>query len=54
LDEISAAPDWQNAIEYLRDRGARLNDCFVLTGSSARDLKGGAERLPGRRGRARD
>lgn len=46
FDEISAVPDWQNAIKYLRDQTACRNDCFVLTGSSARDLKGGAERLP--------
>jgi len=50
LDEISSVPDWQRGIKYLRDNTDAADDCFVLTGSSARDIRRGGERLPGRRG----
>lgn len=50
LDEISSVPDWQRGIKYLRDQTRAAEDCFVLTGSSATDIRTGAERLPGRRG----
>jgi predicted AAA+ superfamily ATPase len=50
LDEISSVPDWQKGIKYLRDQTTAAEDCFVLTGSSAADIRAGAERLPGRRG----
>lgn len=50
LDELSWVPNWQSALLYLRDHTAAAQDCFLLTGSSARDLRSGAERLPGRRG----
>lgn len=52
LDEISGVPNWQRAIKFLRDQTAARGDCFVLTGSSARDIRRGGERLPGRRGPA--
>lgn len=54
LDEISAVPDWQRAVKYLRDNTPARNDFFVLTGSIASDIRRGAERLPGRRGPAAD
>lgn len=54
LDELSWVREWQSALLYLRDHTAAAQDCFVLTGSSARDLRHGAERLPGRRGPSRD
>ena len=50
LDEISSLPDWQRGIKYLRDNTDAREDCFVLTGSSALDIRRGGERLPGRRG----
>ncbi|MDO8674288.1 MAG: ATP-binding protein [Dehalococcoidia bacterium] len=54
IDELSWVRDWQTALLYLREHTDAANDCFVLTGSSAVDLRGGAERLPGRRGQAQD
>lgn len=50
LDEVSSLPDWQKAMKFLRDHTPAAGDTFVLTGSSARDIRVGAERLPGRRG----
>jgi predicted AAA+ superfamily ATPase len=50
LDELSWVRDWQTAILALRDHGDAAGDCLVLTGSSARDIRAGGERLPGRRG----
>lgn len=54
LDEVSALPDWQRGIKYLRDNTDAAEDCFVLTGSSALDIRRGGERLPGRRGPGTD
>lgn len=54
LDEISSLPDWQRGITYLRDNTDAREDCFVLTGSSALDIRRGDERLPGRRGPGTD
>lgn len=54
LDEVSALADWQRGIKYLRDNTDAIEDCFVLTGSSARDIRRGGERLPGRRGPGSD
>ncbi len=50
LDEISSVPRWQKAIKYLFDKEELDGIDFVLSGSSATDIKRGAERLPGRRG----
>ena len=50
LDEISSVPDWQKAIKYARDTGLAASDFLLLTGSSAADIRRGAERMPGRRG----
>ena len=52
FDEVSSLPDWQRAIKYLRDQTPAAGYTFILTGSSARDIRVGAERLPGRRGPA--
>lgn len=50
IDEITAVVGWQRVIKKLRDTGV-LGKCSVLlTGSSAYDLKSGAERMAGRRG----
>jgi len=51
IDEISLVPGWQNAIKQIIDLGWGRSTTFILTGSSAVDIKRGAERLPGRRGR---
>src|SRR5579859_4259868 len=54
LDEISSVPDWQLGIKAAWDSGLTADDSVVLTASSAHDLKRGAERLPGRRGKGQD
>lgn len=54
LDEVQFVSDWQQAIKHLHDTHRLGEDCVVLTGSSARDLRSGGELLPGRRGRAVD
>ncbi len=51
IDEISLVSNWQNAIKQAIDLGWGRSTTFILTGSSAVDIKRGAERLPGRRGR---
>jgi predicted AAA+ superfamily ATPase len=51
IDEVTAIERWQVAFKRLVDEG-RLRDVLVVTtGSRATDLRRGAERLPGRRGR---
>ena len=50
IDEISYVKDWQRAIKELRDNTVLRNDLMLLSGSSALDIKRGAERMPGRRG----
>jgi predicted AAA+ superfamily ATPase len=54
FDEITALPDWQLGIKSAWDAGITSDDALLLTSSSAHDLKRGAERLPGRRGKGRD
>jgi predicted AAA+ superfamily ATPase len=54
LDEVSTLREWQRGIKYLRDNTDAADDCFVLTGSSALDIRRGGERLPGRRGAGSD
>ncbi|RKX37469.1 MAG: ATP-binding protein [Thermotogae bacterium] len=53
LDEISMVDGWQKAIKELRDNTDFADDFFVLTGSSAWDIKRSAERLPGRKGKVK-
>jgi predicted AAA+ superfamily ATPase len=50
IDEITAVKGWQLLIKKLRDNGMLSDKCVILTGSSAHDLKAGAERMAGRRG----
>lgn len=50
LDEITTVPQWPRALKWLWDNTPAREDTFVLTGSSAADLRAGAERMPGRRG----
>ncbi len=54
LDEASFFPDWPRAIKVLIDMGFDRNATYVVTGSSALDLKRSSEKLPGRRGKGCD
>lgn len=54
LDEASFLPDWPRGIKVLVDMGFDRNATYVVTGSSALDLKKSSEKLPGRRGKGRD
>lgn len=54
LDEASFFSDWLRGIKVLVDMGFDRNATYVVTGSSALDLKKSAEKLPGRRGKGRD
>lgn len=51
VDEVTAIPDWERAIKRAYDGGHLRRTLVVTTGSRARDLRRGAERLPGRKGR---
>jgi len=50
IDEVTAIPNWQQGIKWIRDNTAVATDCIVLTGSSADDIAAGATHLAGRRG----
>jgi predicted AAA+ superfamily ATPase len=54
LDEISYVKNWQYGIKHIVDLGMARNKSFIITGSSAMDIRKGTERLPGRRGRSID
>jgi len=49
LDEVTAIPEWQHGIKWVRDNTAATGDCIIATGSSARDIAAGATYLAGRR-----
>ncbi|MBS3742554.1 MAG: ATP-binding protein [Candidatus Cloacimonetes bacterium] len=50
LDEITLVDKWQLSLKQLADLGL-IHDCIIfVTGSSATDIRKGAERMPGRRG----
>jgi predicted AAA+ superfamily ATPase len=51
IDEITAVTNWQRALKGLVDAGELRSALVVTTGSKASDLRHGAERLPGRKGR---
>ncbi len=51
IDEITAISDWENAIKRLYDMGITRDILIITTGSKAIDLRRGAERLPGRKGK---
>jgi len=51
IDEITAIPHWEVALKRMADRGKLANVLVVTTGSKATDLRRGAEKLPGRKGR---
>lgn len=52
VDEITAVPEWQRALKWLRDNTGVAEDCVVATGSSAKDIASGVTHLAGRRGPA--
>lgn len=51
IDEITAVASWEKALKRVLDRGELRDVLVVTTGSRATDLRRGAERLPGRKGR---
>ncbi len=51
IDEITAIRNWQRGLKRVLDRGELRDVLVVTTGSHAADLRHGAERLPGRKGR---
>jgi predicted AAA+ superfamily ATPase len=52
VDEVTSVAGWQRVVKKLVDDGRLGRTCVILTGSSAHDLKAGAERMAGRRGAA--
>lgn len=50
IDEVTAIPEWQRGIKWIRDNTPAAGDCIVATGSSARDIATGSVHLAGRRG----
>jgi len=50
VDEITAVKGWEKAVKRLWDAGGIRKVLLVTTGSNARDLRRGSERLPGRKG----
>jgi predicted AAA+ superfamily ATPase len=51
IDEITAVEDWQKGLKQLVDAGELRRVLVITTGSKAHDLRHGAERLPGRKGK---
>jgi predicted AAA+ superfamily ATPase len=51
IDEITAVANWEKGLKQLLDAGELRDVLVVTTGSRATDLRRGAERLPGRKGR---
>ncbi len=51
IDEISAINNWELGFKRVYDAGHLRDVLIVTTGSNARDLRRGQEKLPGRKGR---
>ncbi len=51
IDEITAITDWETILKRLVDNGLLRDILVVTTGSKATDLRRGAEKLPGRKGK---
>lgn len=51
VDEITAVAEWERGLKRVVDRGELRRVLVVTTGSRATDLRRGAERLPGRKGK---
>lgn len=54
LDEVTAVPNWPNAIKWLIDNGHDKDCLYLLTGSSAINIKKSGEYMPGRRKKGKD
>jgi predicted AAA+ superfamily ATPase len=52
LDEVTLVSEWQYAVKKYVDMFGLEGQTVLVTGSSAMDLRRGAERMPGRRGEA--
>ncbi|HEX5050569.1 MAG TPA: AAA family ATPase [Planctomycetota bacterium] len=51
IDEVTAVVGWEKGLKQLLDAGELREVLIVTTGSRATDLRRGAERLPGRKGK---
>lgn len=51
IDEVTAVSEWERAFKIVLDRGLLRDVLIVTTGSRAADIRRGAERLPGRKGK---
>ncbi|MBP9726564.1 MAG: ATP-binding protein [Gammaproteobacteria bacterium] len=51
IDEITAIPNWEIALKRMSDQGLLREVLIITTGSNAADIRRGAERLPGRKGK---
>jgi len=51
IDEITAIPHWEIALKRMSDQGLLREVLIITTGSNAADIRRGAERLPGRKGK---
>jgi len=51
IDEITSIANWEIVLKRMVDRGDLAKILVVTTGSKATDLRRGAERLPGRKGK---
>ena len=51
IDEITAVGRWEYCLKRMVDSGQLDNVLLVTTGSKAMDIRRGAERLPGRKGK---
>jgi len=51
IDEITAIGHWERVLKRLADSGELKDVLVVTTGSKATDLRRGAEKLPGRKGK---
>lgn len=54
LDEVTFIEEWQKGLKHAWEVGLTREDFVLATGSSAHDVRKGAEQLPGRRGRGND
>jgi len=51
IDEITSIDNWELVLKKLADQGKLAKTLIVTTGSKATDLRRGAEKLPGRKGK---
>jgi len=51
IDEITSVENWETTLKRMADKGKFARILVVTTGSKATDLRRGAERLPGRKGK---